>query len=229
MPNPYLAEHAGMNDVYNMPPSEGEFSYQNQSSQSQNYQTENQFQQVDPNLPPPPNVYGQRTGMAEDAYHSQPFPQQFYDRNSTLSSAEIDEFENAKKQIKGAWKAGVAWFVLLGIIVGGMMILGMAMPSAGTNVNAGSVIMFMAVVFGIMAGFIALLTFGVYKKSLACVIILTVLMSLGTLNNLLSMEGPGRGIGGVLIGILFIYYFANGIKGISTYKKFVARFPHLNE
>ncbi len=169
-------------------------------------------------------------GNSNDNYYdsnNQAMPHGLYQQNSTLSSAEIDEFETAKKQIKGAWKAGIVWFSLLGLITGGVVLFGAAIGKPEGAVDLSGLVLILGVVFAVMTGLIALLTFGVYKKSQACAVILTILMSLGVLNNLLSMESLGRGIAAIAFGILFVYYFANGIRGISTYKRLVSRFPNL--
>lgn len=107
------------------------------------------------------------------------------------------------KKIKGAWIAGV--------ISGCMTLLITLMAMGGTNVLGFNAWNFIDVVliFG--------LAFGIYKKSRACAVSMLVYFVISKI--LIAIEG-GK-MSGLVLSIIFIYYYAQGVAGTYAYQKLV--------
>jgi hypothetical protein len=170
------------------------------------------YQENSYNSPPPPTMYGDEYGTAYGTMSSR--REHPISRFRTASAADYSvEMEAAEADIRKAWKAGRAWCFLVGLI-GGLLtvVLLIAAPSP-----------FMILPFLILLPLFALiggLSYGVFKKSRACAVILLCITGLGLLSNLLSLpSNGGRGAISIIISILFCYYFALGVRGTFKYHK----------
>lgn len=184
--------------------------YETPSVPSPQYQAVNE--QYSYNSPPPPTEFGADYGTAYNADRprrehpiSRFRPAPAYNHSAEMEAAEAD--------IRKGWKAGRAWCILIGILLGGMTFIFMLIaPSA-----------FMVIPLLIMMPFLAIvggLSFGIYKKSRACAVILASLTGLGLLGNILTLltEG-GKGAIPLIISALFFYYFCLGVRGTFKYHK----------
>lgn len=233
MPNPFLPEHEGLNDLNEMPEPEQQFASETQSAERANYQNQPQqntlYQPVDPNLPPPPNIYGQRAGTTlNNANPNFPLANQNY-----VSPEEEMLWTKSLKQIKSAGRAGLVWSILL-VIGSAVMLFAMAMISSAPktpelNTPQIEALPVMAAIIVGLTVVISLLSYGIYKRKMFCAVLITILVGVGLLNNLASIGDGAQGIGSLIFSILFIYYFANGIQGISNYNKLKSKYPDLQE
>ncbi|SRR5712692_487560 len=106
------------------------------------------------------------------------------------------------KKIRNAWIAGVIsgclTLVVTLVAMGGTSILGY---SAWELVDV-------ALVFG--------LTFGIYKKSRTCAILMLVYFAYSKF--ILLVENPGK-TSGIVMAVIFIYFYALGVVGTFQYHK----------
>lgn len=200
--NPHLAQYQqtaayANNTQYN------EYAPQTQAYAPQNFAA---YQQPDYSAPPPPNAFGNAAGTAaygqtqQTYYRHQPH---YYNQPQPLSPDEQRELEEAKKQIKGAWVSGVIVCVISVLFAFAQL----AFSAKSAEDIGGAIGIIVSVV--ILGG----LSLGVYFKSRACAVILCILYILDKIV-MFALEGKAAGI---IVTIIFVYYFGYGIKGTFTH------------
>ena len=102
------------------------------------------------------------------------------------------------KKIKGAWVAAVISGSVTAVfsLVGGMGLDSWSLLDA-------------AFIFG--------LAYGIYRKSRACAVLMLVYFIVSKV--ILTLE-TGKA-GGLLVGLIFLYYYARGVVGTFAYRKFI--------
>jgi hypothetical protein len=120
----------------------------------------------------------------------------------TLNGAdESEELQKANKSIKNAWVTGVISGSLT--LIASMILA----PLALEMLNVPAMLITAAIVFG--------LSYGVYRKSRTCAVIL---LSFYALDKIVFYIDSGR-MAGIVVTLIFIYYFAKGIEGTFTYHR----------
>ncbi len=122
---------------------------------------------------------------------------------ANLESSEVEPAipPQVLKKIKNAWIAG---------IVSGCVTLAVTLLAvSGNRVLGYSAWEFLdvALIFG--------LTFGIYKKSRACALLMLVYFAISKI--LLMLEGGGST--GIVMSLIFIYFYAQGVAGTFQYHK----------
>lgn len=140
-----------------------------------------------------------------NATNSQPLQpnQSLYQPASYLSNDydDSEEMKKAKKSIKNAWITGVisGAFTLIFVLILTPFLPGM--------IDTAYVLIAGAIILG--------LSYGIYRKSRACAIIL---LSFYALDKILFYIESGK-TAGILVTMIFIYYFAKGIEGTFAYHR----------
>jgi len=107
------------------------------------------------------------------------------------------------KKIKGAWVAGlISGFMTLGVTLLAMAGTAMLGFDAWNLVDV-------AFVFG--------LTYGIYRKSRACAVLMLVYFVISRIAMMVETGKPS----GLLIGLIFFYYYARGISGTFAYRRLI--------
>jgi hypothetical protein len=159
--------------------------------------------------PPPPNVFGRGVGVVENFNGFA--PNNFENRppvrgyNQQAASPELEEkLKKANKEIRDAW--------ICGIVVCSITLL-LAVVMLGISANPASIpidpigMIFSVIIYG---G----LTLGVYYKNRACAIIL---FGLFLLDKIVMIAQGNKS--GIILALVFMYYFAMGIQGTFAYHK----------
>jgi hypothetical protein len=149
----------------------------------------------------PPNPY--QSSLSFSGYADAPaygLPKPYAPFAATLDNT--PELEEANARIKKAWISGV--------VVGSLTFLVMAVV-VGLGLDVGGIDAWLLVDVVIIFG----LTFGVYRKSRTCAILL---FSYYLLSKVIGFIESGRA-GGIIITALFLFYFARGIQGTFTYHR----------
>ncbi len=179
---------------------------------SQNYAVAGSYGQTsmpDYSTPPPPNVFGNAAGTAaadenfndQNSYYANRPP--IRNANNFHSPEIADKLAAAEKQIRNAWISGLIVCVITTITA----LVVSTMNTENTIVPATPFEM-MFTVF-IIGG----LTVGVYFKNRGCAIALCVLF---IIDKIATFAATGK-FSGVILTLIFIYYFAYGIQGTFTY------------
>ncbi len=110
-------------------------------------------------------------------------------------------------KIKGAWIAGC--------ISGGITLGAVLLSLAGTSILGFSAwqMLDVAIIFG--------LAFGIYKKSRTCAVIMLVYF---IANRIFMMIEVGKPVG-IVLGLVFAYYFVRGVIGTFEYQKAIRAQP----
>lgn len=159
--------------------------------------------------PPPPDVFGNAAGIANDNYNTQ---NSYGNRPpirgaANFQSPEItEEFTKANKQIRNSWICGVIVCVITTAVA---LLFSAAGDSKDVVLPATPFEMLFSVVIYIG------LTIGVYFKNRGCAIAICALF---ILDKIFAFASTGK-FGGGLLAFVFIYYFAYGIQGTFTYHK----------
>ena len=119
----------------------------------------------------------------------------------TIEQPIIDVPPTTLKKIKGAWVAG--------LISGCITLLVTMLAISGTSILGFDAWNFMdvALVFG--------LTYGIYKKSRVCAVLMLAYFVASKI--FMAIEGCPRG--GIILSLVFAYYFAQGISGTFAYHR----------
>lgn len=114
-------------------------------------------------------------------------------------------------KIKSAWVAAA--------ISGSITLIVTLIAMSGTEILGFSAweLIDVALVFG--------LAFGIYKKSRACAVVMLIYF---TISKIVVMVESGKP-SGVLLSVIFIYYFWQGVSGTFAYHKLKNRKPALAE
>jgi hypothetical protein len=107
------------------------------------------------------------------------------------------------KKIKGAWVAG--------IISGCMTLLVTLLAVAGVPILGADAWYFIDVVF--LFG----LTFGIYRKSRTCAVVMLVYFVVSKIITMMETGKPS----GLLMGLLFAYFYFQGVVGTFAYHRFL--------
>lgn len=122
-------------------------------------------------------------------------------QNQPPLPSSTNELEEANKQIKTAWIAGIVLTVLIFLV----------------GLLSGSETSFWLLDVLISAG----LTFGIYKKVRACAVAMLIYFILGRLLLLSAALESGAGVNPLAIGLggAFIYFYVQGVKGTYTHHR----------
>jgi hypothetical protein len=156
--------------------------------------------------PPPPNVFGAGVGTTSvegfGGYQNRPPVRDF---NQQAQSPEFEEnLKKAEKEIRNAWICGIIVCVISTLVA--VLMASMSSPSK-MMIASPLEIMFGVVIYG---G----LTLGVMFKNRVCAILLCALFILDKI----VMIANGQ-MSGIILAVVFIYYFALGIQGTFAYHK----------
>ena len=142
-----------------------------------------------------------------------------YRAYGNYQTADSSEMESAEKDIRSSWKAGRVWCILVGILF--IIIFAVALGASSSSARGAAPVVFVLTI--VMLPILAIgigLTYGLYKKSRACAVILFTLTALGLVSSLTDLlTDQGRGGARVLFGLLFLYYFWRGVRGTFKYHK----------
>jgi hypothetical protein len=155
---------------------------------------------------------GYQTPAYPPASYNQPQPYPAYTPVAGPSPEQLEEITAAQNLVRNAWRAGLAWSIILGIAFIAFAGLSVAFgndPKAPSELTTG-----MALVLGVMTFLIFGLSYGVKQQSFACGVILIILTSLGLLNSL--AEGK---VSPVLFSIVMLVFFGQGLKGIAILRQ----------
>lgn len=109
------------------------------------------------------------------------------------------------KKIKGAWVAGC---------ISGVMTLALTLFVMAGNAALGFSVwslLDVVMIFG--------LAFGIYKKSRICAVVMLLYFVVSKV--VLMMESPAAS--GLLVSLVFLYYYAQGVAGTFAFHRFKAR------
>lgn len=186
-------------------------------SNQQNYQQQNYnpYQsQTDFSAPPPPNTFGNSAGTANyGQYQPTNYGQQThrgYNQNYLSDSDRID-LQNAQRKIRKAWVAGavITSLTVLAAVIFSIIVSNQARGQLKT-VGSSPELILSAIIFG---G----LSIGVYCRSRVCALLLCTIY---ILEKIWAIAVTGK-IAGILIGLLFIYYFVGGVQGTFDYHRII--------
>ncbi len=111
------------------------------------------------------------------------------------------DLKSARKLIRNAWIAGV--------VSGAIILIAMSTGIIPSDVRVYAII-YVFLFFG--------LSFGIYKHSRACAVIMVIFLIAGKIENVISRQSsPGMVYVGVVI--IFLYFYCQGVRGTFAYHK----------
>lgn len=208
LPNPQFVYTQQTAAFASNPQSDGYSNQQNYHQQDYNfYQSQTDF-----SAPPPPNAFGNAAGTAtygqyqQTSYGQQTF--RGYNQNY-LSDSDQMELQKAQRKIRKAWVAGavVTGLTVLAAVIFSIIVSDQARGQLKT-VGSSPELILSAIIFG---G----LSIGVYRRSRVCALLICTIY---ILEKIWTIAVTGK-IAGILIGLLFIYYFVGGVQGTFDYHR----------